>query len=139
MAPVYALMISFVIVLLVGFAVHRSQPGEAISNTPAASGQSVKKIQFRASGTNVSLAKLSGTKVELFSEVHRTATMDQSGKLSEPDPDKPFTICLDLPPGWSAKNAQKPDESRYTCWGPFNPGDDATLTLSMSPVGTGRR
>ncbi len=140
MAPVYALMISFVIVLLVGFAVHSSQPGQATPNPPpAAPGQSVNKIQFKAAVANVHLVELADTEVELFGEVHRTATMDQNGELSAPAPDKPFVICADLPPGWSAKNAQKSEQSRYTCWGPFNPGSDVTLMLSKSRVGIGGR
>ena len=129
LAPAYALMISFVIVFLVGFAVDSSQPREGTPNQQTTSG-SAPKIRFAASGTNAALGELSSVTVHLFGQAPRQSTVDKDGNLNGPTPDQPFTICVELPPGWSAKDARKPENSRYTCWGPFEPGERAELRLS---------
>lgn len=128
MAPVYALMISFALVLLGGFLLPETTPA---AETPP-------KIRFVPNSAGL-LGQLVGTEVELFGADHRQAPIDAKGEVAITVPDTPFMICAQLPPGWSATDPAHLTGNDRTCW--RAPGRNASredIRLLVSRTGAGR-
>ena len=137
LAPVYALVISFVIVLVAGLlALPKTSAGEPPNPQPTTAPQA--NIRFLVSRTNTPATKLNGTTVELFGGDPLTREVNEKGELSLPVPKTRFTICANLPDDWSA-NSRKPSDSTFTCWGPFEPEkfkqDGIVLNVVSKPAG----
>lgn len=107
MAPFYALAISFVLVLLVGFTL----------DAPEAS-----KIKFSDDTFPVT-----GAVVVADDEV---TVLDKAADLKSLEIDEQFVVCGQLSNGWSAKKAKKATNSGFVCWGPYQP-DGKSFVLDV--------
>jgi hypothetical protein len=108
LAPVYALVIGFVVVALLGAA------------TGGKSTSTGGTISF--GDTSGKVDRLAGTKVEIFAVGgHQTGSIDDEGTVSVPIPNTRFTMCVFFPRGWTASDSTKLFGSPGTCWGPMDP------------------
>ncbi|TQM78388.1 hypothetical protein FHX81_0654 [Saccharothrix saharensis] len=102
LAPVYALVVSFLAVLLLG----------AVVGEPAAPTRSVD-IRFVAHGQD--RASLDNARVEVFAGTGSALTVNAEGRIDGVPADGPLTICVRLPQGWSAP-APARRLGDLTCW-----------------------
>jgi hypothetical protein len=123
LAPVYALIIGFVVVALLGAAVgDRSSP----SSPPPGPG----KIVFMA--TVGDITELKGVKVEVIADTNQSGRLDAQGTVPVTIPGVLFTVCAALPQNWAT--VQGKETKRGYCWGPLDPAVDVvkgTVTLSV--------
>ena len=118
-APVYALVISFVVVLLLGMAFATDDgTNKAAPATPT--------IGFVPAGFPARSAVL-------VSGGRQVPIKDQKA-LESLKPAAPFQICAVLDPGWTTSNGVKLPKSDFTCWGPFDPDARGDVELKVRKV-----
>jgi hypothetical protein len=144
MAPVYALIVSFVIVFTAGAVLQELQasvdaPTPTTSKPPASSGPATIRFTLAPpklpNKSTARIADLRGTVVELHGDNGRLdlAELNKDGVLPV-SPTTPFRVCAELPTGWVGTGGVKQPGSPVTCWGPFEPGKNVTLSLT-GPAG----
>ncbi|MFJ6673907.1 hypothetical protein ACIQMJ_22590 [Actinosynnema sp. NPDC091369] len=121
LAPVYALVVSFLAVLLLG----------AVVREPAApAGRSVD-IRFVTNGQD--RASLDNARVEVFAGTESDLVVNAGGGIDDVPADGALTICVRLPKGWSAPApAQRLGD--YTCWPGVAADGPVELPVTRSEV-----
>jgi hypothetical protein len=119
LAPFYALAISFVLVLLLGFTLEAPKPPPPPEPEPKSS------ITFSGEN-NFPVEKAS---VWLGDEKH---TVESLAELKELKTSEPVMVCAQLDRKWKAIGAE--NAGIVTCWGPLEPRrPGAVITLEVEP------
>ena len=129
MAPFYALIISFVLVLLLGLLLETDpSTGPAAQQKPTPATQEPAtpqpKVIFSAKGAK----EFPGSRLTL-THGDEEQPFDALDELPELPVDETFGICAVLDEGWTAVGATRAPNSKYSCWGPFDPKSDETSVL----------
>lgn len=110
LAPVYAVVVSFLAVLLLGAVVREPAPPPPPPRTVDL--QFVTPGQGRAPLADARVRVLAGTTSEL--------TVNAEGRVDDVASGRPLTICVRLPQGWTA-SAPAHRLGDFTCWPDVDP------------------
>jgi hypothetical protein len=131
MAPFYALIMSFAIVLLLGLvfeapatedkktddkAVETTTPPPAVTPPTAFSAEDSEDFP----GSDLTLVY--GDKEKKVRDLAKIPSL----RLLEK-----YTICAVLDDGWTGVDATRAPNSDYSCWGPFDPKSDNSFVLRV--------
>lgn len=122
LAPVYALVIAFLAVLLLG----------AVAREPDVPPPSTVAVQFVPNLPE-------GTQVKVLAANASDHTVNGQGRVDVGTSGKPFTVCVQLPAKWSAP-APAARFGDYACWPPVDPDavdPGGRVELVVTPAGTG--
>lgn len=125
LAPVYALVISFLAVLLLGLVFR--EPAD--TGPPAGS-----RVDIRFVTTGPDRAQLDNAQVEVLVGSSTGLRVSAGGGVDDVTSGKSLTICARLPKGWSAP-APAERLGDYTCWPEVDPGvldDDHRIELTVT-------
>lgn len=129
MAPFYALIISFALVLLLGSLLNKDPQAEPVTQPKTTTEQpdptpAQPKITFSAQGATT----FPGSNLTLIHGDEQTSFEDFSD-LPELPTDEKYAVCAVLNDGWTAVGAMRAPYSEYSCWGPFDPKSDKPSEL----------
>ncbi|MFE9750487.1 hypothetical protein ACFYOT_36755 [Saccharothrix saharensis] len=102
LAPFYALVVSFLAVLLLGAVVDEPDPP-------------TRSVDIRFVTNGQDRTSLDHTRVEVFAGTESVLTVNAEGRIDDVPADRALTICVRLPEGWSA-SAPARRLGDYTCW-----------------------
>jgi hypothetical protein len=130
LAPVYALAISFLAVLLLGLVVREPAEPEPPPARP--------KVDIRFVTTGQDRVQLDNTKVKVLAGSSSDLTVHAGGGVDDVTSGESLTICARLPKGWSAP-APAERLGDFTCWpqvdpGALDSGHRIELTVTRSEV-----
>jgi hypothetical protein len=133
MAPFYALIISFALVLLLGSLLQKSAPAEP-SAEPKPTPTNEEPTGDPATVTPKLVVKgaksFPGSALTL---VHGGEQTPFGGLRDVPElpSDEKYSVCAVLNDGWVAVDAIEPPGSDFSCWGPFDPTSDQPSALRV--------
>jgi hypothetical protein len=135
MAPFYALIISFAIVLLLGFALEKEpeteneRAAEKTAQKTTAPAAVTPSVTFSAKGSKnfpgAELTLVHGDEME---------TIGDNGTIPAVPLNEKYVLCAVLGDDWTGVDATRAPDSRYTCWGPFDPKSDQGVVLRVEAV-----
>lgn len=130
MAPFYALIISFALVLLLGTVLEKSTAGPPAEpkSTPTTQAPPDDPATARPEVVFVGAKRFPGEELTLVHGDEQTALGDL-GDLPELPIDDRYAICAILDNGWVAVDAVQVPRSRFSCWGPFDVKSDKPSVL----------
>jgi hypothetical protein len=128
MAPFYALIISFALVLLLGFS-FREEPGTQnpepkekttvpTATTPATAFSANSSEEFPGAEVTV----VYGDEKKKVRDLGAIPTLQLTEK---------YAVCAKLDDGWAAVDATRAPDSDYSCWGPFDPKSGKPFVLRV--------
>jgi len=132
MAPFYALIISFALVLLLGSVLKKDTP------TGSATSASTTRPPTTEPPTTQPQGTFSAKDSKGFPGSDLTLVYDDQmkqfrdlGKIPAVPLDEKYAICAVLDDGWTAVDAMRAPDSEYSCWGPFDPKSDKPFALRV--------
>lgn len=116
-APVYALVISFLAVLLLGVVVREPVVPPSVD------------LRFVTAGQGT--ARLDNAQVTVLAGHRSDRTVDAGGRVDDVPSDGPLTVCVRLPREWSAP-APAERLGDLTCWSDLDPEADGGIELVVT-------
>jgi hypothetical protein len=121
MAPFYALAISFVLVLLLGFTL--TAPGSEADPT-AATPTVTKTVEPEPVESSLRFSSKENpfpATVAIVWWDNERRTVKSADELNKLRPTAPVRVCALMAKGWVALKADKLEKTDYMCWGPLEP------------------
>lgn len=104
MAPVYAMVVSFCAVLVLG----------AVADGGAAADRTFRLVVEEGDGSTRPATALHGSPIAVLTG-GTASTVDDRAQLTAGGSDRPLLVCVRLPAGWSAPGTRRWGDG-YSCW-----------------------
>lgn len=128
LAPVHALLVSFLAVLLLG----------AVVADPAEPAVRVRLVTSAAEGgdtTRVPAGGVENAAVRVFAEGQRDLVVGRDGAFVVPTTGTSLTVCVRLPRDWSAPGTDTRRLPGFACWADVRPTGDPDRVIDLVVTG----